>query len=270
MKKWTLALAALLVATVLPVSAAAEEEVLNGTPELDGVRDAIYEESACIALENFGFYTNGSTDADPAVVDGTKAWYLWDEDYLYMFVEVKDNTTSAYDESVDYTSWSSNDNVESHVWYGEEASGDQGYFHVNCLGQGITSGSTLENASLKAVGVQTDDGYNVEIAIDLSDTDMVLEAGAYFTWCLQYNNRIPEDEACVASGYQSSSDGTLLLLSADKVTVETEPETEPEPETVADVEVVETTAPVTFDAGIAAAAALIAAAGAAIASKKRK
>lgn len=269
MKKWTLALAALLAVAALPVSAA-NNEVLNGTPEIDGVMDEIYTQSACIELENFGFYTNGSTSAAADAVKGTKAWYLWDEDNIYVYAEIVDNTTSAYDKSVDYTGWSTCDNLEGHIWTsltGGEAD-DRCGLHVGALGEGITTGGPWGDAKITAVGTQTDTGYALEFAINLLDTDLTLKEGVEFNWGLQYNNFIPDDGACVASGYQAKDQAAVITLSAEKVEVETEPETVAD--VAADVADTQTTAPATFDAGIAAVIAMVTAAGGYAVAKKRE
>lgn len=271
MKKWTFALAAFLaVAATLPVSAA-DQTVKYGTPVLDGEMDTIYNESAYIELENFGFYTNGSTDVSADVVSGTKAWYLWDDDKLYIFAEIVDDTTSAYDKSVDYTGWSTCDNLEGHIWTsttGDERCG----LHIDCLGNGITYSGPWENASIEAIGKQTDTGYTMEIAISLIDTDILLEEDLEFYWGLQYNNYIPADSACIASGYQAQEQATTLVLSSEQASVEPETEAETEPETVADAapEAVTTTAPATFDGGLAAILAMGTAAATWFASKKKE
>lgn len=268
MKKWTLVLVAMLAATVLPVSATGLP-VLNGTPVLDGKMDDMYNESACIPLENFGFYANGSTDVSADVVDGTKAWYLWSEDTLYIYAEIVDDTTSAYDKNVDYTGWSTCDNLESHVWTSVTGEDDRGGMHIGCLGVGVTYSGPWENASVEAIGNQTDTGYAMEIAISFIDTDIILEEGVEFYWGLQYNNYIPADSACLASGYQAKDQATTLVLSAEKAYVEPETEAETEPETVATASA-ETTAPATFDAGVATVIAMVTAAGTLVAAKKRE
>lgn len=268
MKKWTLALAALLAVTALPVSAA-NNAVLNGTPVLDGEMDEIYTQSACVELENFGFYTNGSTSASADAVKGTKAWYLWDEDNIYVYAEIVDDTTSAYDKSVDYTGWSTCDNLEGHIWTsltGGEAD-DRCGLHVGALGEGNTIGGPWGDGSVTAIGKQTDTGYALEFAISLIDTDLTLQEGVEFSWGLQYNNYIPGDDACIASGYQAKDQAAVITLSAEKVVVETEPETEAE--VVAEA-TEQTAAPATFDAGIAAVIAMVTAASGYALSKKRE
>ena len=94
MKKVIAGIAALLiVAAALPVSAKGTD-IRNGTPVLDGRLDDIYTESASIELENFGFYVEGTTDSDYEAAKGTTAYFLWDEDYLYVCCVVVDDTAT--------------------------------------------------------------------------------------------------------------------------------------------------------------------------------
>ena len=255
MKKLITGIAALLiVAAALPVSANGTS-VKNGTPVLDGKLDDIYKESASVELENFGFYVDGSTGIDKESTKGTTAYFLWDEDYLYLCVAVVDDTaTKTEEKDVDYTKWSTCDNLELYFWGADGNEDNRGNIHIGCLGLGLRLEKAYENAKIQVVGTATDNGYITELAIPVTNFNLKPDAG--FKFALQYNNYVPADKATVACGYQQVDGATDLTLSADKVA-----EPEPEPANAAQ----------TLDIGIAASALTLAASGAAFVSlKKRK
>lgn len=138
MKKVIAGIAALLiVAAALPVSAKGTD-IRNGTPVLDGRLDDIYTESASIELENFGFYVEGTTDSDYEAAKGTTAYFLWDEDYLYVCCVVVDDTaTKSKEDGVDYEKWSACDNLEICFWGADGNEDSRGNVHVGCLGNGL-------------------------------------------------------------------------------------------------------------------------------------
>ena len=259
MKKIIAGIAALLIAAAaLPVSASGTD-VLNGTPVLDGKLDDIYTQSASIELENFGFYTGGSTDADKEGAKGTKVYFLWDKDYLYLCCVVVDDTaTKTKQDGVDYENWATCDNLELYFWDADGNEDSRGNIHVGCLGDGLRWEKAFEDIKeIKAVGTATDTGYITEIAVPVTNFD--LKAGSNFKFALQYNNYIPADDAAIASGYQAVGGATDFALLADKVVVKEEPKTD------------DGASASTLDAGIVTAAAALAASGAAFISlKKRK
>ena len=258
MKKIIAGIAALLIAAAaLPVSAKGTD-VLNGTPTLDGKLDEIYTQSASIELENFGFYIGGSTDTNYEAAKGTKAYFLWDKEYLYVCCVVVDDTaTKTKQDGVDYENWATCDNLELYFWDADGNEDNRGNVHVGCLGDGLRWEKAFEGINIKAAGTATDTGYITEVAIPVSNFD--LKAGSAFKFALQYNNFVPADEAAIASGYQKVDGATDFALVADKVTVKEEPKAD------------DGASASTLDAGIVTAAAALAASGAAFISlKKRK
>lgn len=261
MKKVIAGIAALLVAAAaLPVSANGTD-IKNGTPVLDGKLDDIYTESASIKLENFGFYVDGTTDSDYEAAKGTTAYFLWDEDYLYVCCVVVDDTaTKTKEDGVDYEKWSTCDNLELCFWDSDGDEDGRGNVHVGCLGYGLRWEKAFENVEIKAAGTATDTGYITEIAIPAANFS--LKAGSDFKFTLQYNNYVPADGAAIASGYQNVDGATDFVFSADKVAVKEETKTNKKDDTISAS---------TPDAGILTASVALAASGAAFVSlKKRK
>ncbi len=257
----SLILAGLLtVAMVAPAAAADSTEILKGTPEIDGVLDEIYTQSASQTLGNPAFYAWGdSGDADMSAV----SYFLWDDSYLYVCTVVTDDDVvdvGAACYEANPTNWQA-DAVEA--WYDE----GNGIFksHADAYGntffvQANPGEPTFTNDQLKSAAELTDDGYIIEYAMPFA----ALGDGETFNFSLQVNDISTEDHANgYASGVQTA-DITMEMVGTEV--------TYPEPETEAPVveEVVEeAAAPATFDAGIiAAVAAIVSAAGYAI-SKKR-
>lgn len=261
MKKVIAGIAALLIAAAaLPVSANGTG-IKNGTPVLDGKLDNIYTESASIELENFGFYVDGSTSSDYEAAKGTTAYFLWDEDYLYVCCVVVDDTAAkTKEDGVDYEKWSTCDNLELCFWGADGDEDSRGNVHVGCLGYGLRWEKAFEGVEIKAAGTATDTGYITEVAIPAANFS--LKAGSGFKFTLQYNNYVPADGAAIASGYQNVDGAADFVLSADKVSVMKDSETDAKDDTASAS---------TPDAGILAASAALAASGAAFVSlKKRK
>ena len=261
MKKVIAGIAALLiVAAALQVSAKGTD-IRNGTPVLDGRLDDIYTESASIELENFGFYVEGTTDSDYEAAKGTTAYFLWDEDYLYVCCVVVDDTaTKSKEDGVDYEKWSACDNLEICFWGADGNEDSRGNVHVGCLGYGLRWEKAFEGITIKAAGTATDTGYITEIAVPASNFS--LKVGSGFKLTLQYNNYVPADGAAIASGYQNVDGATDFVLSADKVTVR-----EDEKSDAMD----DGASASTTDAGIlTTAAALTASAAAFVSLRKRK
>jgi len=258
MKKFSALLAILFITIIivpeLSVSAAGTD-ILYGTPVLDGVLDEMYTYSASIEIENFEFYSEKYAEAGPTTCEGTTAYILWDDTYVYVCTVVNDATaTAAVSADVDYTAWNTNDNVELYFYN----DGVGGQIHVNALGQGLTT-AVKEYGDITVAGKATDTGYVVEVAIKVKDDLFKLQANTEFGFCLQYNDYLPANGTIHASGYQAEWDETIMKLSAEAAPV---PETEaPAPETEAP------TAAQTFDIiGFAAAAAVIS--GGIVLSKK--
>lgn len=81
------------------------EKVDGSSIVADGTRDALYGETETLAIETISAQDNASKA--PAATG--KAWIVWDDGYLYVFVEVYDDTvTSALiDGKTDYAQYDS-------------------------------------------------------------------------------------------------------------------------------------------------------------------
>lgn len=82
------------------------KQLASGTTiTLDGVKDAAYDTTAALLIETVSAEENEGTPAAKG-----EAWILWDDDYLYVFVEVTDSDISTKQIGDPYA----NDSVE--VW----------------------------------------------------------------------------------------------------------------------------------------------------------
>lgn len=260
----------MMIAMLIPVQAAGATDILKGTPEMDGVLDEIYSQSAKKELDNFNFYVWG--DFGETTVTAT-AYFLWDENYLYVCTVVNDKTISssgqAYIDANQPNPWQ-NDAVEN--WFLDN--GTKMKIHNDAHGLTMfgdpVGGLTFDIA--KALYKTKIDGtqYVVETALPLPDMKVGKEIG----FAIQVNDIANgTNEAGSASGTQTP-DATTFKTIAEEVVY-------PEPEVVEEVAPVDAAAPVdtAADAPVAAAQtsdtaviisilALCAAAFAVFASKK--
>ncbi len=258
----SLILAGLLtVAMVAPAAAADSTDVLKGTPEIDGVLDEIYTQSATQTLGNPAFYKwSWEGDVDMSAT----AYFLWDEDYLYTCVVVEDSDVIDIGADV-YASNEFNWQADAtELWYNE----GNGKWKTHAEANGHTffvqktdGEPTFTTEDTKSAMTITDTGYITEYAMPVANLDV----DGTILMSMQVNDMVTHDEH-PGTGYASGSQSADIELTFVGTEV-----TYPEPETEAVVEEVveEATAPATFDAGIiAAVAAIVSAAGYAI-SKKR-
>jgi len=78
---------------MMTVSAAAgNTTILKGTPVVDGVKDEMYAKSSTLELGP-PFYKTGDIDGNAAAT----LWTLYDDKYVYLYVEVKDDDLTAAD-----------------------------------------------------------------------------------------------------------------------------------------------------------------------------
>jgi len=258
MKKLTsLLLAGLLaVAMIAPASAAGANEILKGTPELDGQLDDIYTQSAVYTIEadSVNYAWGGAEIQD---FSEAASYFLWDENYLYIC------TVNVDDTKVNLTGDKGWQNDAAEMWFIDEGlrhkihAAADGNFFLGGDGDGKTA---YDFAGAKSAAAYTDDGWCVEVALPMNG----LAAGKEFSYTLQVNNCL--DDGAAAGSASGSQAGDYGMKCVAEAVVLPEPETEAE---VVDVVVDAPAAPQTFDAGIVAAvAAIVSAAGYAI-SKKR-
>ncbi len=246
----------LAVAMIAPASAAGANEILKGTPELDGALDDIYLQSAVYTIESdvVNYAWGGAEIQD---FSEAASYFLWDDNYLYIC------TVNADDTPVALTGEKTWMNDAAEMWFIDEglhhkihAAADGNFF----LGGDKDGQTAYDFAGAKSVANYTDDGWCIEVALPMN----ALAAGKEFSYTLQVNNCLDDGAAAgSASGSQNADYGMKCV--AEEVVLP-EPETEAE---VVDVVVDAPAAPQTFDAGIVAAvAAIVSAAGYAL-SKKR-
>ena len=250
----SLLMAGLLAITMIAPVAADSTKVLNGTPVVDGQLDEIYLQSAEQTL-GAPFYwwdfTAGEEDMS------AKAYFLWDADYLYVAVVVTDGDVIGISPDI-YAENPANWQAEAaELWFDEGAG--KWKTHAEATGvefraEAVNAEPSFDNADTLYAASLTDTGYIVEYAMPV----LGLEAGGSICTTLQVNDMATYD-AHPGTGYASGSQDANIELTFDAEQVVL-PVVE---------EVVEESAPQTFDAGIVAAvAAIVSAAGYAL-SKKR-
>ena len=277
MKK-ILALTALLMAasmvSALPASAAVvtADSIKKGIPVLDGELDDIYRQSAMFQLEDADIgavYStfNGEYDHTAA------AHFLWDEDYLYMYVYVQDDDTLTHGQ--DYIAengngaWQ-NDAVETWFVVNEESmfkvhNDAYGYTMFAAAEVGTTGGLyspeimfDIENSIYKTI--PGDNGYAIEVAFKPLES---FKADSTIQFCIQVNDIQDETASTIyCSGAQDPSP-YMFTLSAEEAVVESTEAPAEGSDAPAD------SVPVTADAGVVAAMGLMAAAAGIVLSKRR-
>jgi hypothetical protein len=265
MKKFgSLALAALIVTALsVPATAASTYEAAAGTPTIDGKKDNVYAAKgiAINLTEKEGTVaTTGAT--------GT-AYTAWDNDYLYVFVEVTDAAVTAKDK---VTSIWANDSVEIYI----NLEGKEGNIaDINAAqytyGPSFTKfagggkHNTENNANAKSAFTYTDKGYTIEVAIPWGK-NYTPKADAVIPFALGINDDADADPATrenhVFSGKNLGSAWQTADSNWDNLKLTTIKYTPP---------ATNTGSPKTADMGIVAALSALAASGAAVLSlKKRK
>ncbi len=256
--------------SALPASAAVvtADSIKKGTPVLDGELDDIYRQSAMFQLE----------DADIGAVYSTlqrrirPAHFLWDEDYLYMYVYVQDDDTLTHGQ--DYiaengnAAWQ-NDAVETWFVVNEESmfkvhNDAYGYTMFAAAEVGTTGSAytpeimfDIENSIYKTI--PGSNGYAIEVAFKPLEA---FKADSTIQFCIQVNDIQDETASTIYCSGAQDPTPYMFTLSAEEVVIEAPAEDVPaEDAPAADV-------PVTADAGIVAAMGVMAAAAAVVLSKK--
>ncbi len=167
----------LTIALILALSAAASEEILVGTPIIDGIVDTMYLESYKIELtgDKNTFYTSKGSTADGAWGDSATAYYLYDEGHLYVCINVNDDAVFSRGKpwivrNIKALSWE-NDAVEARIYYpelGEAVQANQYIFQCDAMGIAATNYLAMCTEEFKASTTVRQDGYTVEFALPLS------------------------------------------------------------------------------------------------------
>jgi len=256
----------------LSADAANPNLVLKHTPTLDGVIDDAYLKSSTQTLKNLNFW---GWAGDPAPYAAATAYLLWDDNFLYVAVDVKDETVVTTNEDPSMPDSNADNlwrNDSAELWFNDEdlvfkihaALG--GLFFVGTDEDGrapwdITKGSVK--------GAVKDGGYSLEIALPLNN----LVPGRVVVMEMQINDTY--DDARTA-GWASGGKGAYdtaektFILTAEQaeasapVADDPTPVVDPTPGTTP-----ANPAPATLDAGVVVAAvALVSLAGIVVAKKK--
>lgn len=230
-------LSALLLCTLLllfPLSISAKagirsNQVMHGTPYVDGQLDPIYYPSASTTIDVRGSYTWGGVRQDNADVS---TYYLWDEDYLYVCCVVSDDDVldvgaDRYKEVPD--TWTS-ECTEVFFDFG----GGRWKIHMDAFGRSFYFGDNRTGVSnpfngstdcwyypaaseYQAAVSRTDDGYITEFAFPLHG----LSTGVKFTTSTQVVDMTALGGDLTATvygeGYCSVTNDYTLTLVADDV-----------------------------------------------------
>ncbi len=260
MKKLSIVLAILTLAAlfVMPTSAAGTD-ILYGTPELDGVIDEMYTLSASYdALDTGWKYESGATLADNSEFAAT-TYYLWDDDYIYMAVEVTDATPNHVAEATVKAGYQwQNDVAEFWVFQNDV----MGQFNFDAAGYGIGVGgaASFTSTGCEGAATMTDDGYIVEVKMPNE-----LAAGDTVKLMTQVNNAVDSTlKALVCIGGQKDK-VVEYTLSDEEAYIEVVEEA-PATDAAATTE----TATATADPITALVALAIAGAGVVVCKKNRK
>ncbi len=261
-------LAAALMATMSLAASAIDftaSSALNNDIVVDGEKDLAYV-SAAIPV-------NAEAPAEAAVGN---CYAAWDNDYLYLYLEVTD---AVVEDAAAVTGIWSDDCAEFYI----NLSGTEGNItDINAAqytygpsfpafaGGGLHRDNNM--ADCLSAYKYTDNGYNVEIAIAWGDEYAPAE-GEAFPFVVGINDEADGDPS--TREYQTFTGGSAQVnawqvadATWDSLKLSAEEYVEPEPETTPEVIEEAVAAPQTFDVGvIAAVAAIVSAAGYAVTKK---
>ncbi len=160
--------------------------VRYGTPVMDGVLDEIYEDSFAYSEEPMANMNYSASDRETAekYMKNTRgtAYYLYDEDYLYVCTVVKDETICSRGEEWRMnTEWPWNDDgAEIYLWFSDEdcmaihsdAHGIRSVVDEHIWGDNHSSAGTYHDLADEDWGASIDeetDQYTVEFRVPLPD-----------------------------------------------------------------------------------------------------
>ena len=153
------------------------DDVLMGTPAVDGVLDKMYEYSYRLTVsgEKHTFHTSKGATAEGSHGDSATAYYLYDDDCLYVCIVVKDDAVYSRGEAwaidnIRDLSWE-NDAVEARIYYeelGEAKQSNQYIFQCDAYGYATTNYLSMCEEPHTVKTAITEDGFVVEFALPLS------------------------------------------------------------------------------------------------------
>lgn len=153
------------------------DDVLMGTPSVDGVLDKMYEYSYRLTVsgEEDTFHTSRGGTKSGSHGDSATAYYLYDDNCLYVCIVVKDDAVYSRGEAwaidnIAALSWE-NDAVEARIYYeelGEAIQKNQYIFQCDAYGYATTNYLSMCEEPHTVETSITEDGFVVEFAIPLS------------------------------------------------------------------------------------------------------
>ncbi len=228
MKKLALLMAIMMVALLaaaFPMNAASTP-ILKGTPEIDGVVDDIYLQSASYTVDttNDQVYKSGAEYTDAKDFKAT-TYILYDDQFIYFCTEVTDKTLVSCGKDViekngKYT-WQ-NDVVE--MWASLDGGTTWAQFNYDAFGLqlGIGADQFTDSSKLQGAATKASDTYIVEARMPHN-----LKDGAEFVYNVQVNNILVADASkIVCIGAQKKTDHVFKMSGEDVVYEEIVEETE--------------------------------------------
>ena len=153
------------------------DDILIGTPTVDGVLDKTYEYSYRLTVsgDTDTFHTSKGGEKEGSYGDSATAHYLYDESFLYVCIVVKDDAVYSRGEewaiaNIRDLSWE-NDAVEARIYYeelGEAKQANQYIFQCDAYGYATANYLAMCEEPHTVETAITDDGFVVEFAIPLS------------------------------------------------------------------------------------------------------
>ena len=216
------------------------------TPVIDAVKDPVYDQSFSFNIFDQNNANKGegwwSTYGDMETVVDANVWFLWDDAFLYAFVDVL--LPEVLDRGKDFITDESNpweaNSVELWVLWTdldddtERLKTSVEPLYNRCWGDGPYF-DDIEPAT-KKIAKLTPTGYAAEFAIAIPPSH--LKDGVKIKFTLQINHydgegTIPVGQQIQASGDQGVDYASVLTLGAPIVIAAPEPTPEPEPQTEA-------------------------------------
>ncbi len=161
---------------LLSIACLASDEIMIGTPIVDGVLDHMYLKSYTLTVtgENDTFHTSRGGKADGSKGDSATAYYLYDDSYIYICIDVKDDAVFSRGKAwiiknIAALSWE-NDGVEARVYYpelGEAVQRNQYIFQCDAKGIATTDYEDMCETDHIAATTLNKEGYTVEFAVPL-------------------------------------------------------------------------------------------------------
>ncbi|MEA4833316.1 MAG: sugar-binding protein [Oscillospiraceae bacterium] len=209
------------VSTVVSADRTKTYEAAKGTAVLDGKMDDAYKAAQVISTTTTAEYVN---ESDQKNAPTAEVRFLWDDNYLYAYCEVKDSTPSTgYDSENPYNSDSieifvdlKNTDTDKDVDLAyDDSAPTAGQFRANTNNDNVTTGLHAlfvwgrDNGKLKTITTKTDTGYISEFAIPFSDDfAKAAKEGKLIGIGFQVNDDVNNDNTYEGVSLLSAEDGS--------------------------------------------------------------